>query len=169
MKQKKHERAQRIHDALKKELDDLRIANRTLSAEAKTLARKLEEDESAKQRLAKENHALKDKVREHKSLEDSIKEHEKALQKNFSKQFTALHNANHGLVEALKANVTAKVQALQHEEAKKEQDLLAKNVALESESAALGRQIKDLQTGYAKKYASMESVNNEFFHKNEEL
>lgn len=169
MKKKKHELAQQHREALKKELNSLRTANQTLSAQAQTLVHKLEEDESAKESLASENQALKNKMREHKNLEESIREHEKALQKNFSEQFTALHNANHGLVEALKANVTAKLHSLQHEKAEQEKELLAKNAALDSESAALARQIKDLQKGYVEKYADMESDNDALFSKNEEL
>jgi len=165
MKKKKHELAKKREKAFKEELGSLRVANRTLSKQAKVLEEKLKQANSSRHALAEEAKALQKKLKEEKHVEENIKKHEKALEENFTKQLHSLRNAT----EAIKVNATAKADAMQRKLADKEKAMLAKNKALQSESAALEMQIKQLQKGYLEKYADMENTNKGLFSAKQEM
>lgn len=161
MRRKKHELAKKREKAFKEELGSLRVANRTLSQQGQVLKHKLEQEDAANNLLVKEKEALADEVRKHKAVQESMKEHEKALLNNFSEQFSVLHTQNHALAAKLEADVSVK--------SGREKKLLADNAALQNESLALGRQIKELQHGYAKKYSDMEKENDGWFKQSQDM
>merc|ERR1719399_2343379 len=128
---KKHELAKKREKAFKQELGSLRVANRTLSKQAADLADRLKQTESSKHALSEEKEALTQQIKEEKDRAESLKAHEQALEQNFTSQLSSLRHANSGMVEALRANATAKVTSMQQELADKEKAMDAKNAALQ--------------------------------------